>query len=255
MLSMTTNHMELEEVEINGLPLISCDVATAAQYILNHLGNGRSQIFSHINIYNYYLLHSQPATLNELKRHSLFFLDGIALKIGTFFLSRGWENDLSGTDVFPVLANLLSNSDYKLFLLGSEENVIKQARSNMLANYPGLDIAGYGNGYFAIGDESEIVEIINNSAADIVLIGMGMAKEAEFIIRNFDKLPNKVIWNVGGLFDFISGNKPRAPRWMRKLRLEWLFRFLIEPKRMLFRYMILPFWYFAHLILLRIKSK
>jgi len=85
--------------------------------------------------------------------------------------------------------------------------------------------------------------MITDALPYLLILAMGMQKESDFIFENYNNISAGAIWCVGGLFDFISGNLVRAPKIIRKLRLEWLFRFLLQPKAKFQRIVITPFWF------------
>ena len=105
--------------------------------------------------------------------------------------------------------------------------------------YPYLNIVGTKSGYFDWASDSPgIVNEINDSKANILLVAFGVPLQEKWIDENINKLNSQVIMGVGGLFDFYSGQMKRAPKWMREVGMEWLFRLIKEPKRMWKRYII-----------------
>jgi N-acetylglucosaminyldiphosphoundecaprenol N-acetyl-beta-D-mannosaminyltransferase len=106
--------------------------------------------------------------------------------------------------------------------------------------YQGLKIVGENNGYFEKNtiEEKNIINSINESHADILLVGLGAPFQEKWIHSHRKELSSKILMGVGGLFDFYSGNIPRAPLWIRKMGLEWTYRLYQEPRRMFKRYVI-----------------
>jgi N-acetylglucosaminyldiphosphoundecaprenol N-acetyl-beta-D-mannosaminyltransferase len=157
--------------------------------------------------------------------------------------------------MYPLLFKELTRTGNSIFLLGSEQNVIEKAFVNLKRAYPKVNILGFHSGYFNQDEENELVDKLNKLNPDLLILGMGFIKEADFIMRNFDKLNFKVIWNVGGLFDFISGRYKRAPKLLLKLRLEWLYRFIQAPVQKFERTFIVPFWFLFKLFNINFDSK
>ncbi len=117
----------------------------------------------------------------------------------------------------------------KIFLFGAKDGVAKQAASNLNNKY-NSNIIGYCSGYHE--DYSQVVEMINDSGAEILFVGLGYPKQEKFIYENFDKFTNvKLAMVVGGSFDVLSGNVKRAPKIFLRLNLEWLYRLLTNPSR------------------------
>jgi N-acetylglucosaminyldiphosphoundecaprenol N-acetyl-beta-D-mannosaminyltransferase len=162
--------------------------------------------------------------------------------------------DINGTDLFDLICSSAEAHPISVYLLGSKPDVINKACLNIQKKYPGLSIKGCSHGYFNLEEEAGIVDKINKSGAKLLICGMGMKKEWDFAVRKRDSIESRVVWNVGGLFDFVSGEKRRAPKLIRRLRLEWFFRFLLDPKGKSIRIFYLPFWSIYHFII-KIKIK
>lgn len=120
-----------------------------------------------------------------------------------------------------------------IFLLGNKNSfkpeTTRHAKENLEKQNPDLKISGY---YDSTPTEDSVIEKINQSQAQIIFVAFGAPHQELWIKNNLKKLPNiKLAVGIGGSFDFIAGTIPRAPKWMRKLGFEWLFRLLLEPKR------------------------
>jgi exopolysaccharide biosynthesis WecB/TagA/CpsF family protein len=126
----------------------------------------------------------------------------------------------------------------KIFLLGATEDVNARCADMLRLTYPGLQIAGRRNGYFSRGQEAEVCDAINQSGADIVFVGLGVPFEYEFCVRNKPRLRAGWVVTCGGCFNFVTGDYRRAPDWMQKFSLEWLFRLAREPRRLFWRYAV-----------------
>jgi N-acetylglucosaminyldiphosphoundecaprenol N-acetyl-beta-D-mannosaminyltransferase len=238
----------IEKQEFGGLVLTSCNYNEAADMFINSIDNKSKTVFIHSNYNNYYILRVKEPLDKDILKNSVIFFEGIGMKSVAFL--KGWGNipDINGTDLFPVLAHILPERNISIFLIGSEKNILEKAVSNVKTKYSLLRIAGYQDGYFDYSQENSIIDKINKSGADLLLLGMGMQKESEFINRNYNQLNVKAIWTVGGLFDFLSGAKPRAPRFIRTIRLEWLFRFMIEPSKKFRRVFVVYFWFLLNIL-------
>jgi exopolysaccharide biosynthesis WecB/TagA/CpsF family protein len=140
------------------------------------------------------------------------------------------------TDLIHDLCRASLHEGFSLFLLGGEEDVSARCAEELLRLYPGLKVAGRRNGYFGCDQERDVCEEINASGADILWVGLGKPKEQLFCIRNRQHL--RVAWAIscGGCFNFVAGDYRRAPEWMQSSGLEWLFRALTSPRKLLWRY-------------------
>lgn len=220
----------------------------ASRIVSRAMEPGRQpSIVGHVNLNNYFHLHRRRDLDEALPGAATLLLDGIGMQVAASIVGHGWLPNLNGTDLFPLVAEEACNRQVSMYLLGSESRVVLEAAERTRSCYPGLAIVGHESGYFGVDDEPGIVERVNRSGARILLIGLGTPRQEEFALRQFEHLNVGVIWAVGGLFDFLSGAKPRAPKLMRWLRLEWLYRLVREPGRMWHRNLVVPPWFFAHL--------
>jgi exopolysaccharide biosynthesis WecB/TagA/CpsF family protein len=231
--SMERNPIQL--VSMCGLPLHAAGHATMARWIIQQClapASAGPLIVAHINIHNLFVALHEPALHAELKHNAHLLFDGIGLKIAAGISGHGWHPDLNGTDIFSQLMRDELAGRLRVFLLGTDAETLRRTVETVRREFPRINVVGSADGFFAPGDDEKIVARINAAHPDLLLVGRGFGLQERFSIRNRGRLTAKVIWSVGGLFDTISGKKPRAPAWMRVLRLEWLYRFLLEPGRM-----------------------
>lgn len=136
---------------------------------------------------------------------------------------------IAGIDLMVKLCQKAQEHNSKIYFYGSKDGIAEKAAQNLKEKYPEINIAGVSNGYC---NEEEVIKEIKNSKTDILFVGLGSPKQEEFIIKYKEELPNvKIIMPVGGSFDVISETKKRAPKWMIKMNIEWLYRLIKEPKR------------------------
>jgi beta-1,4-glucosyltransferase len=243
----------MKRFSFNDVEFVSCDYVEATELIIDALQSDKIHVFSHLNLYNFYLLcrnkfnYNHPAIVNH------FFFEGIFLKIGMFALGKGWLKDTNGTDLSEYIFKEFSKMNIKLFLLGADESTIGLTLEKMICKLKS-NVVGFYHGFFSQVNESDILQIINSLGADALISGMGFKKEIVFAYNNSDKLNVRLIWNVGGLFDFLSEKKKRAPEFLRKIKMEWLYRFCLEPGKKFFRNVIPPIWFFILLVKLFLKK-
>jgi exopolysaccharide biosynthesis WecB/TagA/CpsF family protein len=142
------------------------------------------------------------------------------------------------TDFLHDAAAMAEAHGLKFFLLGATEEINAACARTLKENYPKLEIAGRRHGYFKGCDEIAICEEINRSGADVLWVGLGVPLEYEFCERNRDNLTAGWIVTCGGCFNFAAGAYKRAPGWMQKAGLEWLYRLWREPRRLFWRYAV-----------------
>ncbi|MED2737790.1 WecB/TagA/CpsF family glycosyltransferase [Bacillus toyonensis] len=152
---------------------------------------------------------------------------------GVVYLSKKQNGNIkervTGCDLFQQLCELSSLNNKKVFLYGGKTGVALKAKEVLESRYPGLQIVGTLDGYEK--DNRYIIDTINKAKPDFLFVALGSPRQELWIKENMKKLNVSIFQGVGGSFDVVSGNLKRAPKWMQKIGLEWLYRVLIEPKR------------------------
>jgi exopolysaccharide biosynthesis WecB/TagA/CpsF family protein len=154
------------------------------------------------------------------------------------FSKRPLPERVATTDLVHEVAKRAEEAGVSFYFLGASEEVNAKAVQEMLRLYPKLVFAGRHHGYFGRDEEDVVIAGINAAKPDILWVGLGVPLEQQFVDRNIDRLTNVgVVKTSGGLFDFISGKNARAPLWMQRAGLEWLYRVWLEPRRLSKRYL------------------
>jgi N-acetylglucosaminyldiphosphoundecaprenol N-acetyl-beta-D-mannosaminyltransferase len=142
------------------------------------------------------------------------------------------------TDFIHDAARAAQAHGLRIFLLGATEQINAQCAEILRFTYPDLQIVGRRNGYFKRADEAAVCDEINRSGADVVFVGLGVPLEYAFCTRNKNRLNAGWVVTCGGCYNFVTGAYKRAPDWMQKFSLEWLYRLAREPKRLFWRYAV-----------------
>jgi N-acetylglucosaminyldiphosphoundecaprenol N-acetyl-beta-D-mannosaminyltransferase len=174
---------------------------------------------------------SDPNFRNILRRADLCVPDGVGLLWAARHLGRPLPQRVTGSDGLPIIAERAAREGWRLYFLGAAPGVAERAAEILQARHPGLQIVGTYSGSPAPEEEDEIVQRVNASGADILFVAYGAPRQDKWIARNTPRLRVKMAMGVGGTFDFITGTIPRAPVWMQRLGLEWLFRLYLQPWR------------------------
>ena len=175
--------------------------------------------------------------------------DSKILMYASKFLGEPLQEKISGSDFFPEFYQYNKNNEnIKIFLLGAAEGVAKKAGEKINEKVGRqIVVSSYSPPFGFDQDEEEcrkIVDIINRSGATVLAIGVGAPKQEKWILRYKEQLKNiKIYLAIGATIDFEAGNKPRSPKWMSDMGIEWLHRLISEPRRLWKRYLIedLPF--------------
>jgi beta-1,4-glucosyltransferase len=161
--------------------------------------------------------------------------DGVGLDIASLLLYRKkFPENLCGTDFVPQFLIDIKHKA-RVYLLGAKPGIAERAANN-LREHLGVTVVGARDGYTQMRDIDKVIEDINTSEANIVIVAMGNPLQEKWILDHQHKLNANIFMGVGALIDFLAGDKPRAPQFFRKLRLEWLYRLSLEPTRLLRRY-------------------
>lgn len=191
----------------------------------------------------YEALHDEAfrAILNEA---SLVLPDGAGVVLGAKILKTPLKQKVAGIDFAQNLLGILEEEGSRLFLLGSKPGIAETAAEKMRQKHPSLIICGTADGYFL--DDTDAVRTINDARADVVFVCLGAPKQERFMHDHCGELNVRLMIGLGGTLDGIAGTVKRAPKWMIRLQLEWLYRLIREPRRF-GRMLRLPKFVFAAL--------
>lgn len=221
---------------LGGFPVLSLTRERLAEDLLDALAAGRKRqvFFANTN----FVVQCQP--LRELLRIPTVRVvnDGIGMDIASWMVhGRRFPDNLNGTDFIPFLARR-SARPLRFFLFGARPDVAERAGRRLVEHF-GQQVVGTCDGYdgrTAAGDT--LVDTINASGADIVLVAFGNPAQEAWVLDHCAACDAPLMFGVGALLDFLSGNARRAPPWVRAMHLEWLFRLVGEPRRLLKRYTV-----------------
>jgi N-acetylglucosaminyldiphosphoundecaprenol N-acetyl-beta-D-mannosaminyltransferase len=166
-----------------------------------------------------------------LRRCALVTADGVGLLWAARRLGVRLPERVTGSDALPLIAERAAQANWRLFLLGAAEGVAARAATRLRERFPRLQVVGTHSGDPSPEAEDDIVALINSAGADILFVAYGSPQQEKWLARNLARLKVKVALGVGGAFDFVAGTAQRAPRWLQRLGLEWLYRLLRQPWR------------------------
>ncbi|MBY6032304.1 WecB/TagA/CpsF family glycosyltransferase [Marinobacter daepoensis] len=220
------------------VPFANIDLPTAKARITAVLEGEQSCNLFFINAHCLNLSYRNPTYHQALLQTPLVLPDGSGVKKGCELNGGSLAANLNGTDLFPHICEIATKQNAPVYLLGAQPGVAEKVSGWIHEHYPGLRVAGTQHGYFSNAEEDSVVENINQSGAEILIVAMGVPTQELWLHTMQDRLNTRLNIAVGGLFDFYSGRIPRAPAWLRNMGFEWVWRFLQEPRRMWRRYLI-----------------
>ncbi|KRN57023.1 WecB/TagA/CpsF family glycosyltransferase [Carnobacterium divergens] len=189
-----------------------------------------------INASKINLMSKDEQLKNIINDCPLINADGQSIVWAGRFLGFSIPERVTGIDLFTELVKKAAEDGLRLYYFGSEEEVVQEVIRLHQKQYPNLIVAGFRNGYFKEEESTEIVEEIHQSQADILFVAFSSPKKEYWIHQYKEQLNVPFMMGVGGSFDVVAGKTKRAPNWMQKVGLEWFYRLIQEPKRMLSRY-------------------
>ncbi len=166
-----------------------------------------------------------------LEEADLCLADGIGVVWAARRAGCTLRERVTGSDLLPLLAAECARRGWRPFFLGAMPGVAEEAARRLKAAYPGFEVAGVHAGTPAPDGDQEALERINSSHPDLLLVAYGHPKQEKWIARNRHRLTVPLAIGVGGSFDFAAGRVRRAPYWMRRVHLEWLYRLVRQPWR------------------------
>jgi N-acetylglucosaminyldiphosphoundecaprenol N-acetyl-beta-D-mannosaminyltransferase len=148
-------------------------------------------------------------------------------------LSRqgGPVEQVSGVELVGRLCALSADHGYRIYLLGSAPGVAQQAAERLRLKYPGCNIVGTRHGYFPVDDADVVAQEVAVEKPDILLVALGIPRQEKFIARTMATIKPKVAMGVGGSLDVYSGIVKRAPVFVQRIRMEWLWRLVLNPRK------------------------
>lgn len=190
-----------------------------------------------VNVAKVVNMRSDPALREAVNHCDIINIDGMGVVWGARLLGLDVPERVAGIDLFFRLLRLAEERGEAVFFLGARQAIVDEAVRRLRQRYPRLNIAGWHHGYFW-DDEESVVREIADSGATMLFVAITPPKKEQFIHRWRDRLGVKFAMGVGGTFDIVAGKTKRAPKWMQRAGLEWLFRVMQEPRRMWKRYLV-----------------
>lgn len=226
--------------EILGISIAGTTLEGASETILAHLDAWRGEYICFVNAHTTVTAHDDPSYGTVQRGAILSLADG--MPIVRIMRARGDQQTqrVAGPDLMASLFAHTQDGSASHFFYGSTEETLTTLRQNLEATYPGLRIAGMISPPFRPLTEEEDqqdIQSINDSGADILWVGLGAPKQEQWMAAHKGRV-HAVMLGTGAGFDFHAGTLRRAPLWMQKSSLEWLYRLIKEPRRLFKRYFV-----------------
>lgn len=248
--------MSTKEISVLGTKLTTYNREELLQYVKEAVINKRRTTILSGNVHSYNLAYKNPWFQQFFNQADIIRLDGYGVRLGAKILGYDTPQRMTWADFAWDFGAYLQENKISIFFLGGKPGVASKAAQKLLEKYPELIYLGSEHGYFDKQKESqgniEVINTINQKRPDILVVGLGMPVQEKWLIENRSNINAIVVMTGGAVFDYISGETKRGPKWMTDHGLEWLARMLIEPKRLWKRYIIGNPKFLFHVILQRL---
>ncbi|MHC1682338.1 MAG: WecB/TagA/CpsF family glycosyltransferase [Clostridiaceae bacterium] len=168
---------------------------------------------------------------NFTSKNSVIIPDGVGVVIASKMVKEPVKEKIAGIEVFKDILDYCNESNKGVYLLGARDEILVKCVNNIKSQYKELNICGYRNGFFDLENCNDLISDISDKKPYAIFVAMGSPRQEKFIAKYMEVLDVNIFMGVGGSFDVFSGESKRAPRWMIKLGLEWLYRVAKEPFR------------------------
>lgn len=227
----------MHRIDLMGCPMDVASMDETVNLIDSAVAEGRFTQHVVVNVAKLVNMRKDAELDASVRECDIINIDGMGVVLGARLLGHDVPERVAGVDLFHQLLAMSAQRGYSVFLLGAKDEVVTETARRVQQLYPALQLAGYHHGYFW-DDEQAMVERIRESGAQLLFVAITSPKKENFINRWRDQLGVTFVMGVGGTFDVVAGKVKRAPLWMQKYGLEWLYRVLQEPGRMWKRYLV-----------------
>ena len=220
-----------ERLEILGVGIDRIDSQQALQQIGEFIENGEPHQIVTANAEIIYQASKNEKMRNVINAAQMVTADGSGVVWASRQLGQPLAQRVTGIDLVNSICQQSAKEKWKIYILGSAPGVAATAAVNIRNKFPGCNIIGTHHGYFNAKEEKQILAELEQLKPDVLFVALGAPKQEYWIADHVQKLGIPVAMGIGGSMDVLSGNVKRAPKWMQKMSLEWLYRLLIQPTR------------------------
>jgi len=223
--------MKIDTVNILGIGVAKMTMSQVLDWIRIMVEQGKPR---HIVTANAEIIHraySQPEFRKVMEKADLVTADGSGVMWAARTLGNPLPERVTGIDLINNIFPLAEEKGWKVYFLGAAPEVVEKAVLNTLSKHPLLRVAGYRHGFYSQEEVGDVVANISGTRPDILLVAMGVPRQELFIQEHMKELNVPVSIGVGGSFDVLAGTAKRAPVWMQRMGLEWLYRLYKQPSR------------------------
>ncbi|MCK6456257.1 MAG: WecB/TagA/CpsF family glycosyltransferase [Phycisphaerae bacterium] len=208
------------------------------EFLIQASRQRRTTTVAYLNTHVWNLARKDESLRTALTEMSVLYADGMSFVWAARVLGATLPERLSSADYFERLVQRCADESVSIFLLGGAPGVAERAAARLTEHFPAVRIVGTENGYFPETRAAEVTARVRNSRPDLLIVGMGTPRQEVWLNRHANSLDVPVCWCVGALMDYLAGAERRAPRWVSRTGLEWLFRLSVNPRGKWRRYLV-----------------
>lgn len=226
----------MSSIDLLGVPIDRLNRREALEAVAGLYERPEPALCVYVNAHTLNLAAKDPAYRKLLTDADLVLNDGSGVALGARIQGSRFPENLNGSDLNPSIVELAAQRGWPVFFLGGHPGVAGRAAGSLKDRFPSLEVAGTADGYF--DDPEGIAGEIRAAGTGLLMVAMGNPLQEMFLRDHLAATGARLGIGVGAFFDFTAGVVPRAPAWMNKAGIEWVYRLAQEPKRMWRRYVV-----------------
>lgn len=228
----------LSTIEILGVPILQASSEQALASIERAATEHPPALVAYVNAHTLNLASTDSSYREILCSADVVLNDGAGVGIAGRLRKSPFPENLNGSDLNPKILELAARKGWSVYLLGAHPGVASQAAEKLRTKISGLDVVGTHDGFFSRSEDARVAEEIRVSGADVVMVAMGNPLQERWLAQNLRATGCQLGVGVGAFFDFSAERVRRAPAWMNRFGVEWLWRLALEPGRLWRRYVV-----------------
>ena len=225
-------------IDVLGIPVAKLTPEAALAEVSRIHDSGMPSLVAYANAHTLNLASTDPAYKQVLLRAPIVLNDGSGIAIAARVNGDRFPANLNGSDFNPLILGLAAERTWPVYFLGARPGVAERAAQAMKARYPALQVAGCRDGYWGRDEHDSVAAAIRATGASLVMAALGNPLQEKWLDAHLPATGARIGVGVGAFFDFAAGEVPRAPAWMNRWGIEWIFRLAQEPRRLWRRYVV-----------------
>ena len=227
----------LPNIEVLGVPVFKGTTADALA-LIERKAETEPALVAYVNAHTLNLAARDRAYFELLRDAPVVLNDGAGVSLAARMQGDRFPENLNGSDFNPAIVELAARKGWSVYFLGAHPGTAEEAAAILAGRIPGLKVAGSRDGFFPRSEDAAVAAAIAETGADVVMVAMGNPLQERWLAANLATTGARLGVGVGAFFDFTAGTVARAPAWMNKWGVEWIWRLWQEPKRMWRRYLV-----------------